>query len=238
MTGYRDRIYARYRAAGAASAEPSAGGLAFLRFVVGRHFPPTRDAAIVELGCGAGYLMRCAREAGYTAITGVDASPEQVAEAARLGIAGVREGDARAHVAAATPGSLDAVVSFDLLEHLTKDETLALADDVHRALKPGGRWLIHTVNAESPFFGHVRYGDFTHEQAFTAQSLDQILRIAGFAEVRCFEDRPTLHGLASALRRLAWVFVRAMRVAALMVESGPSARRAILSQNLLCVAIK
>ena len=36
-----------------------------------------------------------------------------------------------------------------------------------RALKPGGRWILHTANAESPFYGRVRYGDITHEQAFT-----------------------------------------------------------------------
>ena len=68
MTDYRDRAYARYRAAGPAEAEPSAGGIAFLRQVVRRHFPAVRDAAIVDLGCGAGFLIREARRAGYVAI--------------------------------------------------------------------------------------------------------------------------------------------------------------------------
>jgi SAM-dependent methyltransferase len=238
MSDYRDRVYARYRAAGAAGGEASAGGLAFLDRVVARHFPPSHDAVILEPGCGAGYLIRAARAAGYRNVSGIDASPDQVAEAARLGIAGVGLGDARERIAALAPQSLDAVVAFDLLEHMTKDEAVAMADSVCRALKPGGRWILHTVNAESPFFGRVRYGDFTHEQAFTQASLDQLLRLAGFAAVRCYEDRPAVHGLASALRRLAWGCVRTLLIAYLVAESGPAARRAILSQNLLCVAIK
>jgi cyclopropane fatty-acyl-phospholipid synthase-like methyltransferase len=238
MSDYRDRVYARYRAAGAAGATASAGGLAFLDQVVARHFPPARTAAILELGCGAGYLVRAARAAGYSNVSGIDASPEQVAEAARLGIAGVALGDARAKLAQAPAASFDMIVAFDVLEHMTKDEGFILADAVCRALKPGGSWILHTANAESPFFGRVRYGDITHEQAFTQDSLDQLLTLAGFAQVRSFEDRPAVHGVASALRLLAWACVRALLIVYLVAESGPAARRAILSQNLLCVAIK
>jgi SAM-dependent methyltransferase len=238
MSDYRDRVYARYRAAGAAVGEASAGGLKFLDQVVAHHFPPARNAAILELGCGAGYLVRAARAAGYSNVAGVDAAPDQVAEAARLGIAGVTLGDARETLAHAPAASLDAVVAFDVLEHMTKDEGFALADAVGRVLKPGGRWILHTVNAESPFFGRVRYGDITHEQAFTQDSLGQLLTLAGFAQVRCFEDRPAVHGAASALRRLAWSCVRVLLIVYLVAESGPAARRAILSQNLLCVATK
>jgi SAM-dependent methyltransferase len=240
---FRDLVYARYRAAGPARAAApegllGAGGEAFLAEVVRRHFPPSRDARILDLGCGAGFLLRAARRAGYAQSAGIDASPEQVALAARLGIAGVAQGDLRAHAAGLAPSSLDAVLAFDVLEHLTKEESFALAGAVHRALAPGGRFVLHTVNAESPFFGRVRYGDVTHLEAFTRESLDQLLGLAGFAAVRCHEDRPAVHGIASALRRLAWPVLRAPLVAFLVAESGPAAGRAILSQNLLCVATK
>ena len=42
-----------------------------------------------------------------------------------------------------TPGladeSHDAVITFDVIEHLTKAETLPLVDEVRRVLKPGAR---------------------------------------------------------------------------------------------------
>ena len=98
--------------------------------------------------------------------------------------------------------------------------------------------MLFRSNAESPFFGRVRYGDLTHQQAFTSESLGQLVRLAGFVALRCYEDRPAVHGIASALRRLLWVILRQGSILYLMAESGPAARRAILSQNLLCVATK
>ena len=50
----------------------------------------------------------------------------------------------------------------------------------------------------------IRYGDFTHELAFTPKSASQVFRVAGFREVRCFEDKPRVHGLTSLARRIIW----------------------------------
>jgi S1-C subfamily serine protease len=71
-------------------------------FVLARHLlAPLRQVAahvpargrILDLGCGHGAIIWAAQRAGYTNVTGVDASPEQVAAAKDLGIAGVRQGD-------------------------------------------------------------------------------------------------------------------------------------------------
>ena len=94
------------------------------------------------------------------------------------------------------------------------------------------------MNAESPFFGRVRYGDFTHETAFTEASLRQVLGAGGFASFHFREDSPAVHGVLSAGRRLAWILLRPLAILWLVAESGPGARRAILSQNLVCVAVK
>src|SRR5208337_4817517 len=96
-------------------------------------------------------------------LEGMDGSLEQVAAANRLGIDGVREGDLRESLAAMPDASRDAVLAFDVIEHFRKYELLSFVDEVHRVLRPGGRWIIHCANGESPFFGRIRYGDFTHE---------------------------------------------------------------------------
>lgn len=241
-TDLRDRLYARYADTGAAAVplsrpEDAPGGqIDMLRATVGRHFPPSHDARILDLGCGPGLLIHVARRAGYRDITGVDVSPQQVALAERLGIEGVREGELIATVEALAPGALDAVVTFDVLEHLDRAEMVRLSDGVHRALAPGGRWIIHTVNAEAPFFGRVRYGDLTHEQAFTQASLRQLLRASSFAAVACYEDAPAPGRFGGTLRWLMWQVARLPALFWLIAESGPAARHAILSQNLLAVA--
>lgn len=209
----------------------------YLERLVRRHFPPDRAAAILELGCGYGPLIQIAREAGYTNMTGVDLSSIEVARAASLGIAGVRQGDLMAALAAQADASLDAVVAFDVIEHFRKDEILAFADQVRRTLRTGGRFIVHTCNAESPFGGLGRYGDFTHEVAFTRDSIRQVLNACGFRDVHCHEDRPVPHGATSAVRWLLWhVFRTGLRLWR-AVETGDTGRWAIFSQDMLVVAV-
>ena len=239
---FRARIYGQYVHARETALAPSTiEGLSsrapYLQRVIREHFPADRDARILDLGCGHGSLVYFARQAGYRNAEGVDRSPEQVAEARRLGIEGVREGDLMDTLDALPEGSQHVIIAFDVIEHFTREELLPFIDAVQRTLAPGGRWLIHTPNAESPFFGRIRYGDITHEQAFTVTSLNQLLRASGFADVRCFEDTPVVHGVASAARWSVWKLLRALMRTYLMAETG-SPGSGVLSQNMLAVAIK
>ncbi|HUY20583.1 MAG TPA: class I SAM-dependent methyltransferase [Candidatus Binataceae bacterium] len=210
----------------------------FLKSVVSRHFPPDREARVLELGCGYGGLLYFARQAGYRQLRGIDRSPSQIELARSIEMGDVVElGDAMELLAGLPDSSLDAMVALDLIEHLRRDELLELAAQVARTLRPGGRWIINTVNAESPFFGRIRYGDFTHEQAFTRGSIGQLLTISGFGNVQCFEGRVIVHGLKSAVRRVLWEFFRAFASLWMLAECG-TARGLILSQCFMVVAEK
>lgn len=238
---YRTRIYTHYvQAREQALAPETLAGLAprshALRRLIEQHFPADRTAAVLDLGCGHGALLHFAREAGYTNLRGVDGSPEQVAAARRLGIDGVEEGDLRDTLAAQPDASLDVVIAFDVIEHFTRDELLPFVDEVRRVLKPGGRWIIHVPNGESPFGGRMRYWDLTHELAFTRTSLAQLLLASGFAEVRCFEDQPVVHGAKSALRWALWQGFRGLLRLYIAAETGDAGGGHIFSQNLLAVA--
>jgi 2-polyprenyl-3-methyl-5-hydroxy-6-metoxy-1,4-benzoquinol methylase len=240
---YRDRIYRRYVNARSETLAPATlNGLrpraAYLRKLVRNHFPPDRNAAIVDLGCGHGALIHFAREAGYRNVEGIDRSPEQVAAANRLGIDGVREGDLMEAISSLAGESQEVVVTFDVIEHFRKDEVIAFVDQVRRVLRPWGRWIIHTPNGESPFGARMRYWDFTHEAAFTRESIRQLLLSSGFAHVECYEDSPIPHGIKSSIRWILWQSIRAGLRLWLTVETGETGRNAIFSQNLLAVAVK
>ena len=131
-----------------------------------------------------------ARRQGFGNITGIDRSPQQVAAARSLGLTGVREGEVLEVLETLKAASQGLVIAFDLLEHFTKDELLVLVDRVARVLTTGGKFLIHVPNGESPFGGRVRYADFTHELAFTRESLSQLLNACGFSQIHCYEDLP------------------------------------------------
>lgn len=242
-SGYRSRIYNRYVSARSVPLAPDTiNGLKsrapYIRRLIQRHFPADRGATILDLGCGHGAIVHFAREVGYTNVEGVDGSPEQVAVARQLGIDGINEGDLLKTLAALPAASRDCIVTFDVIEHFTRDELIGLVDHVQRVLKPGGRWIIHTVNGESPFAGRVRFGDLTHELAFTRTSIAQLLLASGFREVRSYEDEPIPHGLKSLIRWVLWKIIRTGLRLYLLAETGDTGRDAIFSQNFLTVAVK
>jgi 2-polyprenyl-3-methyl-5-hydroxy-6-metoxy-1,4-benzoquinol methylase len=240
---YRTRIYNSYvNARQRVLAPDSLAGLKprlpMLQKLVRQHFPPDLNAVILELGCGHGALIHVARQMGYRNMHGVDGSPEQVAAALRLNIDGVSQGDVMETLSKKPNGLLDCIVAFDLIEHFTKNEVVGLVDEVRRVLRPGGRWIIHTPNAESPFGNRMLFWDFTHELAFTRNSLAQILLSSGFSKVSCFEDQPVVHGIKSATRWVFWKVFRAFLRLYVAAETGDLDRDAVFSQNLICVASK
>jgi SAM-dependent methyltransferase len=236
----RQRIYAQYLTARDKPLAPlSIAGLRprlpYFRNVIQRYFPSDRNAVVLELGCGHGAFLYAAQQAGYQRARGVDWAHEQVRAARGLGIPGVEQGDVMSALAATAAATVDVVVTFDLIEHFTKDELLVLVDEVYRVLRQGGRWIVHVPNAEGPFGARIRYGDFTHELAFTRSSLTQLLKASGFVSVQCYEDEPVPHGIRSVVRFLLWKIIRTGLLFYIAVETGAFDRGAVFSQNLLAV---
>jgi SAM-dependent methyltransferase len=242
MENYRDRIYQYYVTAMEKDCTITLDSLRsrepYLRGIIRRHFPQDRKARILDLGCGHGTLLHFCRLEGYDQVSGVDRSPQQAAKARELGIEGVQQGDLMTTLHALPDASQDVVIAFDVIEHFSKEELLPFIDEVRRVLRPGGRWLIHVPNGESPFFGRIRYGDFTHENIFTRNSLAQVLMASGFTDVHTFEDKPVIHGLKSFVRRVLWAGIRASLLVYLAAETGAFDRETILTQNFLAVATR
>ncbi len=240
---YRERIYSQYVSARQKSIAPATlDGLKprapYINKLIKEHFPSDHNASIIDLGCGYGTVVYFARQNGYKNIRGIDYSVEQVAEAKRLGIGGVEQGDLTKILFSLPDSSQDLVIAFDVIEHFTKDELLPFIDEVFRVLRKGGKWLIHCPNGESPFGPRMFFGDFTHELAFTRTSIAQLLLASGFARVSSYEDKPVVHGLKSMVRRGLWETFRLFLRLYLAVETGAGEKECIFSQNFLTVAVK
>jgi len=236
---YRERIYSHYVETHISSTDMSVRLKRrgpYLRRIIRKYFPDDREAPIMDLGCGYGALLHFAHEAGYMNMVGIDVSVEQVAEAKKMGITGVSQGDLMNTLRELSDESQELVICFDVIEHFSKAELILFVDEVYRVLKKNGKWLIHQPNAASPFFGRVLYGDYSHEQAFTSTSLSQLLRASRFREICCFEDTPIIHGANSMLRWLIWKMIRASLLIYLLAETGEA--NEILTQNFLGLAKK
>jgi predicted TPR repeat methyltransferase len=210
----------------------------YLRHLIKAHFPADRNARILDLGCGSGALLYFLREAGYKFTAGVDTSAEQVEQARQSGFSDVYQGDVFTFLAATAADSYDVIAAFDIIEHLTTSELLTFADEVYRALAPGGVWIVHAPNAEGFMGSRIRYSDLTHEQAFTSASIAQLAGATGFRSSECFEDAPIVHGVKSIARLFIWKLGRGLLRLLFIAETGDTGRKAVFSQNLLAVLLK
>jgi 2-polyprenyl-3-methyl-5-hydroxy-6-metoxy-1,4-benzoquinol methylase len=232
LAALRDRLYEAYVSQHSGQGPACAARLIYRRDIRPL-LPPSAAGPVVDIGCGSGLLVRCLLADGYDA-TGIDVSPEQVSVARATGLTQVAQGDYLS-LLRDRPGQLAAVTATDLLEHLTKAEVLATFDAVAATLRPGGRFIARVPNAVSPFGGHIRYGDFTHETWFTARSVRQLAAAAGFGQVHVAGCPPPAHGIPSALRLAIWKPVSGLFKLMLAAETG-SVRGHIVTQNLTFAA--
>ena len=180
--------------------------------------PMNKRSSCLDVACGAGGVLFALRTEGYKNLRGVDCSSQQVSVAEKICPA-VEQGDAIDYLKR-NQGTFDLITAFDIIEHFAKEEVFEFLDALYAALKPGGRLIIQTPNAESPWFGAVRYGDFTHEVAFTPASLGRVLKAAGFFGYAAQECRPYFHGIKSGMRLILWSLIRTGIIVWNLIETG------------------
>jgi SAM-dependent methyltransferase len=199
--------------------------------------PKERDAHIAELACGGGRLLHFFKERGYTNLEGIDISPEQVVLARQV-ISHVSEGDAIGFLEA-NKERFFLLVALDLLEHLRKDETLRFLRAAHDALADGGSLILQTPNAATPWFGDMRYNDFTHEVCFSSNSIRRLLLLTHFINIEPRETGPVPlgSGLTSLARFIAWKGLRELLKLWNLIEMGTPGD-GIYTRNMLVRAQK
>jgi SAM-dependent methyltransferase len=118
------------------------------------------DATIVDLGCSSGYLLEDLHAAHrHATLIGVDLVASGLRKAHAL-VPDARLLQADACMLPLRTGSVDAVLSANLFEHVPEDTT-ALAE-LHRVLRPGGHGVVVVPSGPSTydyydrFLGHER----------------------------------------------------------------------------------
>ena len=222
---YRESLYAGYasdfkNSTGIFDYASADRWTACLRYYLREWLPSDRAARVIDLGCGDGRVIYCLGELGYRNVSGVDLSDSQL-ELARQVSSAVQKADVLDYLSESTQ-TADLIVSFDLIEHFRKEEALTFLEGCYTRLNAGGRLILQTPNAASPFFGAVRYGDLTHELAFTPGLLAQLMTRAGFSSVNAREMPPVPNGYSfkSTFRYLVWRCVRAVLGFIDLVETG------------------
>lgn len=122
-----------------------------------KQIAPALDSRMLDVGCGAGWLLAAMHGAGYRRIAGLDISARSLRLAAELcqattavfilGAAG-----------SAAPAAFDAVTAFNAcLGCFGPDGDQAFVNGLHRALAPGGRMVLSHIG---PAAARRRVGEY------------------------------------------------------------------------------
>jgi SAM-dependent methyltransferase len=131
------------------------------------------DAAVLELGAG---YCDWINQVGARRRVAIDSWPDLPAQTAP-GVEAVVM-DAATQLDTLPEGSFDVALASNVLEHFVPDTAATVVRNIHRLLKPGGRFLIIQPN-----FRHASrhyFDDYTHRSVFTDVSLPALLRATGF----------------------------------------------------------
>ena len=118
------------------------------------------------MGCGTAWIAD-----HFPEYTGIDASPEAIEQATRLGRNALLA-DAGSPLDFGD-SSFEGVILKDVLEHL--HDPVSPVREAHRVLKPGGR-----VFASAPDAQRWVWNDYTHRRPFTRTSFRHLFEDQGF----------------------------------------------------------
>ena len=140
------------------------------------------SAPVVDLGCGRGEFLELLREAGIDGL-GIDGNAEMIGRCRERGLS-AEVGDVIDFVARREPASFGGIFAAQLVEHLPPRLLGEFLESCHSALRPGGRLVLETVNPRSLVaLVEAFYRDLSHEKPLHPETLDFVLRAAGFREV-------------------------------------------------------
>jgi len=111
-----------------------------------------------------------------------------------------------------------------------------LLDTIHTHLSHSGKFLIQVPNGEGIYYTTVFWGDYTHEMAYTMNSIRQIIQSTGFTGVTFRPTGPAPIAIFGRIRWFLWQFKLMQHKFWKMVETGsPSG---IFTQNIIALISK
>ena len=144
---------------------------------------------VLDLGCGRGEFLALLLEQRIDA-RGIDTNAEAVERCRARGL-DVAQADALEYVETLPDASLGGLFSAQVVEHLEAEYLMRVLDEVNRALRPGSRVVLETINPAcwvAFFSAYVR--DPTHRHPLHPDTLTYLLQASGFVDVEIVYSTP------------------------------------------------
>jgi 2-polyprenyl-3-methyl-5-hydroxy-6-metoxy-1,4-benzoquinol methylase len=145
--------------------------------------PTDKNAKILVISCGPGYLVNVLSAHGYKDVLGIDSDPEKIKPALSRGL-NCRAEYGFPFLAAGTE-TFDVIIPEQELNHLTTEETLRFLALCRGSLKPGGLLIVYGLNGANPLTAAENLShNIDHFNTFTENSLRQLLELSDFSEIK------------------------------------------------------
>jgi 2-polyprenyl-3-methyl-5-hydroxy-6-metoxy-1,4-benzoquinol methylase len=190
--------------------------------IVSPWLPKDASLPVAEVACGHGSFLHWLKSRGYTNVTGIDSSPEQIAFARQVGVP-VEQDDMSRWLARQPKNHFAAIIAIDLVEHLSKDDFMELLKASYAALSPGGGLILRLPNGDSPLVGMNLFNDITHVWTYTPNALHSLSQMQGFSGAQ-FADE----GL-EAIRDHRWLKVPLAKIGRFLLRATV---RAVTRENI------
>jgi len=149
-----------------------------------QHLPPDKNASILVISCGPGYLVDLLRAKGYTGVTGIDSDQHKINVALKRGL-NCKLARAFEFLQGEAENSYDVIIPEQELSHLTHHETLLFLSLCRSRLKPDGTLISYTLNGANPLVGAENLAhNIDHFYTVTEYSFRQLLELSGFRQIK------------------------------------------------------
>jgi len=151
-----------------------------------KYLPENRDANILCVSCGPGYLVNLLTDLGYSNVLGIDSFPDKISYAKNRGL-NCQVAYAFDYLEDCEHDTYDVIFCEQELNHLTKDEILEFLSLCKLKLRAGGQFVCFALNGANPLTGAEALAqNFDHFNTFTEYTMRQVLEHSGFQQVKVF----------------------------------------------------
>jgi O-antigen chain-terminating methyltransferase len=147
------------------------------------------ESDVVDLGCGRGEFLELLQENRVKA-AGIDICDEFIQYCQIKGL-NVIKNDAVSYMKNLSDNTIGGVFAAQFVEHINTSDLIEICEETYKKLKPGGYFVIETPNPRClSIYTNAFYVDPSHNKPVHPQTLEYLLKKAGFQDVRiCFTEQ-------------------------------------------------
>ncbi|MDQ3183420.1 MAG: methyltransferase domain-containing protein [Actinomycetota bacterium] len=145
---------------------------------------------VVDIGCGRGEFLDLLRERGLE-YAGIDPDPDMVGRCRAKGHEIVEVADANSYLEKCADDSIGAIFCAQVIEHMPYEELLRFYGLGLRKLRPGGLFILETVNPHSVPALKTFWVDPTHQHPVFPEVALALCEINGFESAYVFHPNGT-----------------------------------------------